>query len=83
MEKKLGMRRPAAGAVASAKKNYPNAKFPWYGKREDLQSFVKEPRNNKGYSRTIISRHYVRELRTGRYHSISRIIRTNCPVSKF
>jgi hypothetical protein len=46
--------RPAAVAVASAKKNYPNAKFPWYGKREDLQNFVKETRSNKGYSRVTL-----------------------------
>jgi hypothetical protein len=48
---------PAAGAVASAKKKFPNAKFPWNDKRKDLQNFVKEPRSNKGYSRMTIYRH--------------------------
>jgi ADP-heptose:LPS heptosyltransferase len=31
----------AAVAVASAKKNYPNAKFSWYGKREGCKTLQK------------------------------------------
>jgi hypothetical protein len=57
MEKNLECGQAAAVAVASAKKNVPNAKFPWYGKREDLQNFVKKTRSNKGYSRMTIYRH--------------------------